>query len=157
MRANSFSTGWEAVEATPCAAEATPTPLGRILQAAGVAQTSESADLQSKIKNQKSKIRAPAFTLLELLTVIAIIGILAAIMGPSLSNFKPNAVAAATEQMLTEVGQARQLAMSKHQTVYMVFVPPGLGTDPAFQYLLGGQEVYEAPEETCSKLRKYFE
>ena len=27
----------------------------------------------------------------------------------------------------------------------------------AFQYLLGGQEVYEAPEETCSKLRKYFE
>ncbi|MGD0175425.1 MAG: hypothetical protein ABSC50_01185 [Candidatus Bathyarchaeia archaeon] len=27
----------------------------------------------------------------------------------------------------------------------------------ALQYLLGGQEVYEAPEETCSKLRKYFE
>ena len=27
----------------------------------------------------------------------------------------------------------------------------------ALQYLLGEQEVYEAPEETCSKLRKYFE
>jgi UDPglucose--hexose-1-phosphate uridylyltransferase len=27
----------------------------------------------------------------------------------------------------------------------------------ALQYLLGGQEVYEAPEETCIKLRKYFE
>jgi galactose-1-phosphate uridylyltransferase len=26
----------------------------------------------------------------------------------------------------------------------------------ALQYLLGGQEVYEAPEETCSKLKKYF-
>ena len=26
----------------------------------------------------------------------------------------------------------------------------------ALQYLLGEQEVYEAPEETCSKLRKYF-
>jgi galactose-1-phosphate uridylyltransferase len=27
----------------------------------------------------------------------------------------------------------------------------------ALQYLLGEQEVYEAPEETCSKLKKYFE
>jgi UDPglucose--hexose-1-phosphate uridylyltransferase len=27
----------------------------------------------------------------------------------------------------------------------------------ALQYLLDGQEVYEAPEETCIKLRKYFE
>jgi galactose-1-phosphate uridylyltransferase len=27
----------------------------------------------------------------------------------------------------------------------------------ALQYLLGEQEVFEAPEETCSKLRKYFE
>ena len=27
----------------------------------------------------------------------------------------------------------------------------------ALQYLLGGQEVYEAPEETCSKLKKYFD
>ena len=26
----------------------------------------------------------------------------------------------------------------------------------AFQYLLGGQEVFEAPEETCSKFKKYF-
>lgn len=26
----------------------------------------------------------------------------------------------------------------------------------AFQYLLGEQEVYEAPEETCAKLKKYF-
>lgn len=27
----------------------------------------------------------------------------------------------------------------------------------ALEYLLGEQEVYEAPEETCSKLRKYFQ
>jgi UDPglucose--hexose-1-phosphate uridylyltransferase len=27
----------------------------------------------------------------------------------------------------------------------------------ALQYLLGDQEVYEAPEETCTKLRRYFE
>jgi hypothetical protein len=27
----------------------------------------------------------------------------------------------------------------------------------ALQYLLGEREIYEAPEETCLKLRKYFE
>jgi hypothetical protein len=27
----------------------------------------------------------------------------------------------------------------------------------ALQYLLGEQEVYESPEETCLKLKKYFE
>jgi prepilin-type N-terminal cleavage/methylation domain-containing protein len=72
-----------------------------------------------------------AFTLLEMLTVIAIIGILAAIIGPSLGNFKPNVTAAATEQLLTDIGRARQLAISQHTTVYMVFLPPGYMQDPA--------------------------
>ena len=73
-----------------------------------------------------------AFTLLEMLTVIAIIGILAAIIGPSLGNFRPNVTAAATEQLLTDIGRARQLAMSQHTTVYMVFLPPGFMLDPAY-------------------------
>jgi prepilin-type N-terminal cleavage/methylation domain-containing protein len=76
--------------------------------------------------------RRRAFTLLEMLTVIAIIGILAAIIGPSLGNFKPNVTAAATEQLLTDVGRARQLAISQHTTVYMVFLPPGFMQDPAY-------------------------
>jgi prepilin-type N-terminal cleavage/methylation domain-containing protein len=75
--------------------------------------------------------RRGAFTLIEMLTVIAIIGILAAIIGPSLGNFKPNVTAAATQQLLTDIGQARQLAISQHTTVYMVFVPPGFAQDPA--------------------------
>ena len=77
------------------------------------------------------------FTLLELLTVIAIIGILAAIVGPNLGNFKPNVVAAATQQLLTDVARARQLAIGQHTTVYLVFVPPGFWNDASFQAGLG--------------------
>ena len=73
-----------------------------------------------------------AFTLLELLTLIAIIGILAAITLPNLQNFKPNVMAAATSQLLADVGRARQLAISHRTTVYMVFVPAGFWNDPAF-------------------------
>jgi len=78
------------------------------------------------------------FTLLELLTVIAIIGILAAIIGPSLGNFKPNVTAAAVQQLLTDIGRARQLAISKHTTVYMVFLPTGFMNDPAYKSLQSG-------------------
>ena len=73
-----------------------------------------------------------AFTLLEMLTVIGIIGILAAIIGPTLGNFKPNVTAAATQQLLTDINRARQLAISQHTTICMVFVPPGFMQDPAY-------------------------
>jgi prepilin-type N-terminal cleavage/methylation domain-containing protein len=76
--------------------------------------------------------RRRAFTLLEMLTVIGIIGILAAIIGPTLSNFKPNVTAAATQQLLTDIGRARQLAISQHTTIYMVFLPPGFMQDGAY-------------------------
>jgi prepilin-type N-terminal cleavage/methylation domain-containing protein len=65
-----------------------------------------------------------AFTLIELLTVIAIIGILAAVTAPVLNGFrKGDAMLAATRMMLDGVGHARQLAISQHTTVYMIFVP----------------------------------
>jgi prepilin-type N-terminal cleavage/methylation domain-containing protein len=75
--------------------------------------------------------RRGGFTLIEMLTVIAIIGILAAIIGPSLGNFKANVTASATQQLLADIGRARQLAMSQHTTVYMVFLPPGFAQDSA--------------------------
>jgi prepilin-type N-terminal cleavage/methylation domain-containing protein len=68
--------------------------------------------------------KANAFTLIELLTVIAIIGILAALTVPVLKNFgKSDVTVSASRQLLDDVGRARQLAMSQRTTVYMVFVP----------------------------------
>jgi prepilin-type N-terminal cleavage/methylation domain-containing protein len=64
-----------------------------------------------------------AFTLVELLAVITIIVIIAAIVGPSLSHFrKGDAMIAATRQMLDDVAAARQLAISQRTDVYMIFV-----------------------------------
>jgi len=67
---------------------------------------------------------AAAFTLLELLVVIAILGILAALGVPALKNLgKSNIQVSASRQLLDDIGRARQLAISQHTTVYMVFVP----------------------------------
>src|SRR4051812_4982181 len=71
-----------------------------------------------------------AFTLIELLTVIAIVGILAALLAPVLKNFsKPDVTVAATRQMLDDVARARQLAISQRSTVFMVFVPTNFWSD----------------------------
>ncbi|SPE62687.1 conserved hypothetical protein [Verrucomicrobia bacterium] len=75
-----------------------------------------------------------AFTILELLTVMTIIVVLAAIALPSLNSFRPNVGDTAAKQLLGAVGRARQLAISQRTTVYMVFVPTNFFADPA----LGG-------------------
>src|SRR5271154_6127254 len=72
------------------------------------------------------------FTLVELLTVIAIVGILVGLVVPALKNVNNgNATASATRQLLDDVARARQLAISQHTTVYMVFVPTNFwGNNP---------------------------
>jgi prepilin-type N-terminal cleavage/methylation domain-containing protein len=65
-----------------------------------------------------------AFTLIEMLVVITILGILAGLAVPALKNIsKSDASTSAARQLLDDVGRARQLAISHHTTVYMVFVP----------------------------------
>lgn len=66
---------------------------------------------------------ARAFTLIELLVVISIMGLIAALAVPAIKNLgKSNVQASAARQILDDVGRARQLAISEHTTVYMVFV-----------------------------------
>jgi prepilin-type N-terminal cleavage/methylation domain-containing protein len=68
--------------------------------------------------------RYRAFTLIEMLTVISIIGIIAALSVPVIKNFgKSDVTVSASRQMLDAVGYARQLAMADRTTVYMIFVP----------------------------------
>ena len=71
------------------------------------------------------------YTLLELLTVITIMGLMAALVAPTLRALKPNAKVAATRELLDAVSRARQLAISQRTTVYMVFVSPNFWTDNA--------------------------
>jgi prepilin-type N-terminal cleavage/methylation domain-containing protein len=72
-----------------------------------------------------------AFTLIEMLTVIAIIGIIAALSVPVIKNFgQANVTVSASRQLLDDVGRARQLAMSDRTTVYMVFVPTNFWGTP---------------------------
>jgi prepilin-type N-terminal cleavage/methylation domain-containing protein len=80
---------------------------------------------------QPSPEKGRAFTLIELLVVIAIVGILAGLAAPVLHNFRPNYTASVTQQLLTDLARARQLAISQHTTVYMVFVPTNFWNDPA--------------------------
>jgi len=84
----------------------------------------------SRIAHRVSRF-SPAFTLIEMLMVIAIMGILAAIALPTLRGLKPNAKVAATRQLLDAVGRARQLAISQRTPVYMVFVSTNFWSDPA--------------------------
>src|ERR1041385_5836748 len=87
----------------------------------------------------KSRRASSAFTLIELLTVIGILVLLAALAAPVITNFrKGDAMLAATRQMLDAVHRGRQLAISQHTTVYMVFAPPTLYSDPAYLNLLSG-------------------
>jgi prepilin-type N-terminal cleavage/methylation domain-containing protein len=76
------------------------------------------------VSRHPSRVTRQAFTLIEMLVVLSIMGIMAALAVPALKNFgHADAMTAAAQQMVGDVGRARQLAISQRTTVYMVFVP----------------------------------
>ena len=64
-----------------------------------------------------------AFSLFELLIVIGLIGLLAALALPSLKLGKGNQMNAATRQLIDDLALARLRAINNRSTVYVVFFP----------------------------------
>lgn len=83
-------------------------------------------DLIQRARRKPARRKAgSAFTLLELLVVLAIMGLLAAVTLPAMKGMRQtNALASANRQLMDDLGAARQRAIKDGTVVMVVFVPP---------------------------------
>lgn len=114
--------------------------------------------------------RTAAFTLIELLTVIAIVGILASIIIVAVGQVRSSARQSACRSNLRQIGVGWQLYLSEHKGVFPPFVPyemyywgggsgtwggPAPETRPLYPYIQD-PKIFQCPSDTDDGSRVAF-
>ena len=100
--------------------------------------------------------RLPAFSLIELLVVMAIIGVLATVGLPALRGIgKGSAMDAGVRQLLDDLALARLRAINERTTVYVVFAPPAPSMQNYTRNLAGTHPLQQATNLFVGQMASY--